>query len=321
MSRKITVMFIPEKGSKRFSFTLSYFNMRFFLSSVLLLALLAGYFCLDYSNLSFQRDQFLLSQKENRILKSEAQLLSQNLDSLKSSLQHVHDFARKIGEMVNVKMEFVHNKTGIGPLSNEEFESAKLQEKNQDNASPLFPLGVNLDKLKFKSIFSKVGEIEHESNSQAAELQKLLSLLTHKKTLLYSIPTIMPVKGWITSGFGKRASPITGESSDHRGTDIAADIGTPIVATADGVVVFVGNKQRYGNIVVIAHPENGIVTRYAHNAENLVTVGQRVSRGEKIATVGMTGNTTGPHVHYEVSVNGIEVNPEDFFLSPDSMLF
>ena len=129
-------------------------------------------------------------------------------------------------------------------------------------------------------------------------------------------PTIQPVAGRLTSGFGWRRNPMGGSGSEmHRGVDIAAPTGTSIRATGGGTVVFSGwNSGGYGNKVIIDHGM-GIQTLYAHNSVNLVNMGDIVERGDVIARVGSTGRSTGPHVHYEVIVNGAAVNPERFFLN------
>jgi len=99
----------------------------------------------------------------------------------------------------------------------------------------------------------------------------------------------------------------------HFGIDVASPVGTPICAPADGVVIFTGAKEGFGNFIMIAHGY-GIVSRYGHNAQNLVQPGQSIKRGEQIATVGMSGRTTGPHLHYEVIVDGRPANPKKFIL-------
>src|SRR6185312_3091128 len=152
-----------------------------------------------------------------------------------------------------------------------------------------------------------------DANDHALELQRLLSTLSQQKSLLSSIPSVAPVDGWITSGYGIRVSPFTGERTMHSGLDIAAPVGTPILAPADGVVIFTGAKAGYGNFIMIAHGY-GVVTRYGHNHQNMVQPGQKIARGEQIATVGDSGRTTGPHVHYEIVVNGKTNDPKKFIL-------
>jgi len=135
-----------------------------------------------------------------------------------------------------------------------------------------------------------------------------------RSEVLASLPSRPPAKGWLSSGFGLRVSPFHGNVvTRHNGVDIAADVGTPVHATADGVVAYAGRFGTFGNYVRIDHGF-GISTRYAHNSKVLVKKGQHVHRGDVISVVGSTGRSTGPHVHYEVLVHGQPVNPQNFFL-------
>ena len=237
-----------------------------------------------------------------------------SLETVKQGLSRVKDYSEKLSEITNVQVKQVSKKTGIGPLSREE---NKIAQDITDRALPQIinqiPAGVNPDALVFRPVFDRLVNLEYDANQQAMELQQLLSSVSQQRSLLQSVPSIAPVNGWVTSGFGKRISPFTGESTMHQGLDLASPVGTAIFAPADGVVIFSGAKEGFGNFVMVAHGY-GIVTRYGHNAENLVQVGQRVGRGEQIATVGMTGQTTGPHLHYEIVLNGLVVNPQRFIL-------
>jgi len=123
---------------------------------------------------------------------------------------------------------------------------------------------------------------------------------------------VLPVEGQPTSGYGMRMHPIDHTERLHSGMDIAAPTDTPIQAAAAGQVVFSGTQAGYGNVVVIQHAE-GYATLYAHNTENLVSVGTTVSQGQPIATVGSTGRSTGPHVHFEVRRDGTRLDPALFF--------
>lgn len=137
---------------------------------------------------------------------------------------------------------------------------------------------------------------------------KLDKYFEDARSILMSSPTLKPVKGYITSGFGYRSHPLTGKKEFHRGLDVRAPKGSPIVAPANGIVVSTSRNAGYGRMVVVDHGY-GIVTRYGHVSKVYVKPGQRVKRGEKLAAVGSTGRTTGPHLHYEVIRNGITVNP------------
>lgn len=132
-------------------------------------------------------------------------------------------------------------------------------------------------------------------------------------TLAASTPTGWPVRGWLSSEYGERVSPYTGEvGSIHQGVDIAHKLGAPIRATADGIVVFAAwTPGGYGKMIEIAHGF-GYATRYGHCSRLRAQAGQRVSRGEIIAYVGSTGNATGPHLHYEIRLYGVPVNPRSF---------
>jgi len=126
-----------------------------------------------------------------------------------------------------------------------------------------------------------------------------------------AVPTLWPTQGWLTSGFGVRVDPITSERSMHRGVDIATAPGAPVVAPSDGVVLYAGMDGVYGKLLVLDHGY-GVRTRYGHLAEIAVSRGQAVKRGTAIAMVGNTGRSTGPHLHYEVQVDGIAENPSRF---------
>lgn len=124
-------------------------------------------------------------------------------------------------------------------------------------------------------------------------------------------PNIWPVEGRLNDGFGQRIDPFNGEGAFHRGLDITAPYGQPVVATADAVVDFANWQTGYGKLVILEHG-GGIATRYAHLSAFNVTQGQQVKRGDVIGYVGLSGRSTGPHLHYEVWVRGIPVNPHKY---------
>jgi murein DD-endopeptidase MepM/ murein hydrolase activator NlpD len=139
-------------------------------------------------------------------------------------------------------------------------------------------------------------------------LEQLDEAFRERLRLLSSTPSIMPVQGWFSHGFGWRKDPMTGKRQFHRGIDIVADAGTPIRAPADGVITRTARVSDYGKMVDMSHGF-GYSTRYGHMSEILVRTGQRVRRGDVIGRVGSTGRSTGPHLHYEVFRDGRRVNP------------
>jgi len=130
-------------------------------------------------------------------------------------------------------------------------------------------------------------------------------------------PSIWPVLGHITDGFGERLDPFSGEGAFHTGVDVGADYGAPVHATADGVVLDVGQHSGYGRVVILDHGF-GITTYYAHLSAYAVVAGTRIKRGEVLGYTGISGRSTGPHVHYEVRVNNAPVNPWRYMRSNPS---
>jgi murein DD-endopeptidase MepM/ murein hydrolase activator NlpD len=149
------------------------------------------------------------------------------------------------------------------------------------------------------------------ADERLASLSRLLDQLEDKQDKLASSPSIWPSKGWLTSRFGPRVSPFTGRRQMHAGLDIAAASGTPIVAPARGRAIFAGNKGPLGRALVIDHGF-GVKTTYGHTSAIFVKAGQTVERGQKIAAIGNSGRSTGPHLHYVVEVNGTPRNPLDY---------
>jgi len=157
-----------------------------------------------------------------------------------------------------------------------------------------------------KKIEVDINKLKREIHTGKNLLTDLTKFLNAQLSVIRVTPNRWPLRGWITSRFGWRK--VRGTKDFHTGIDIATFYGAPIKAAADGTVDFVGWKPGYGKLVIINHGR-GIQTYYGHNSENLVHTGQFVKKGEVIARVGSTGHATGPHLHYEIRVNGNPVNP------------
>ncbi|MBC8016194.1 MAG: M23 family metallopeptidase [Sporomusaceae bacterium] len=168
--------------------------------------------------------------------------------------------------------------------------------------------GAQLDR---KKIDQMVSHLQEAVTVREESLTELKDELLAKRARYAARPSIWPTSGDVTSRFGWRNSPMGRGSDYHPGIDIANSTGTPIVATADGVVVQSEWYSGYGETVQVDHG-NGIVTLYAHNSQRAVHDGQFVKKGQLIAYLGNTGYSTGPHLHYEVRVNGTAVNPASF---------
>jgi len=205
---------------------------------------------------------------------------------------------------------------------------ANIEGEPKPAGAPEQVLGQGGDSIADDDLFTKPGakveelvdkmrsdllNLEHQATGQEESFKELTSFLVNKSVKLASTPSIWPAKGWVTSNFGGRISPFTGNPQHHSGIDIANRIGTPVASPAAGVVVKAGRDSSLGNRIEISHGYC-IKTTYGHLDNYLVRVGQRIKRGEKIGAMGNTGRSTGPHLHYSVAVNGVLVNPEKYIL-------
>lgn len=164
-------------------------------------------------------------------------------------------------------------------------------------------------------LLAEMGTLEKMIEDRQQQLTLVEDLIMNSNLEESLHPAGRPInKGWISSYFGMRNDPFTGRRSMHRGMDFAGKEGSEVVAVAAGVVTWVGDRYGYGEMVEINHGK-GYVTRYGHNEEILVKVGDRIKQGQIIATMGSTGRSTGPHVHFEVLHNGKAENPTQYILS------
>lgn len=161
------------------------------------------------------------------------------------------------------------------------------------------------------SVLDKLNEMVIGTNLQAYGVSSTDAPLRLGNPVLSAIPSSMPTYGYISSNFGMRRSPFTGRRVQHNGLDIAVNYGSPVYATADGIVTLAGNRSAMGRMVTINHGF-GILTRYGHNSQVIVKAGDYVQKGQRIALSGSTGRSTGAHLHYEVWVNGEVVDPTKF---------
>ena len=171
------------------------------------------------------------------------------------------------------------------------------------------------DSLKVSGMLFDVDRVQRMVQLERKSYEKLYETFKHNTDRIQSTPSIRPLDGgYFTDGFGYRRDPFTRTRRFHYGLDISARRGTPVYATADGIVVYSKRNGGYGLVVKLDHGF-GFETGYAHLSKMDVKPGQRVKRGEKIGEVGNTGRSTAPHLHYEVWVDGDQVNPLNFFFS------
>jgi murein DD-endopeptidase MepM/ murein hydrolase activator NlpD len=236
---------------------------------------------------------------ENLKLKSEISVIREQLSHVQGTLDRVERFDQKLRAITLLSDPQRNLAMGpTEPVAAPGTENQFLRSAGQE--SP-------------QALLTKLDKLSAEATRQEQSLQELQAYFSGQKSLLASVPSVWPTRGWVTSDFGSRVDPYTSERVMHAGIDIAGVHGKEIIAPSDGTVVFAGLEGGYGNVVVIDHGY-GIKSRYGHLASIKVKPGERVKRGDLIANMGNTGRSTGPHLHYEVRVNGIAQNPRKFIL-------
>jgi murein DD-endopeptidase MepM/ murein hydrolase activator NlpD len=228
--------------------------------------------------------------------------LNKQVGDFQQQIQRLKEFDVKLRIIANLEnAEETDSFLGVGGISPSTREPWQEQETEAETKD-LQRMKADLDRLCTEAEFRE------------KSFQELYSFLEGKKKELACTPAIWPTRGWLTSRFGYRIDPFTGLRQFHEGIDIANRMGTPIVAPADGVISRVFNNFGFGLMVEVTHGY-GIVTRYGHLSKSYVKVGQRVKRGERIAAIGNTGRATGPHLHYEVRLNDVPLNPQNYILN------
>lgn len=171
---------------------------------------------------------------------------------------------------------------------------------------------VNETHVSIPNLLATFNEMEYILQDRSEKLTAMESMLINRTLQEETSPGGKPsFGGYLSSLFGYRTDPMSGKREFHEGLDFSGKVGSPVVAVAAGIVTWSGVHYGYGNLIEISHG-NGYVTRYAHNNKNLVNVGEKVEKGEVIATMGNTGRTTGTHVHFEVIQNGKHVDPKKY---------
>lgn len=289
--RFYTVLILPDATSPARKFHIST-PIVSAISSVVAVSVLAfAFFLYQYVNLNVR----MLELKQLRQEAGDREFLATKVSQLEAELSRLRDLDRKLRVVA-----------GLDP-GNDQAKLAQGGAEMLSRSALLDAVRKGTGRLA-EWVNRDLEALGQEITSREQSFRELKSLLEEKRSVLASTPTIWPVKGLVTGGYGYRRSPFTGQREMHEGVDIAAPHGTPILATADGVVSFSGGLSAFGNVVFINHG-HGFTTFYAHNSSNRVKEGQRVRRGEVVAYVGTSGRSTGPHVHYEVQVNGTTVNP------------
>ncbi len=297
--KKFTILFIPHQRGKIKETKVS---IPFIASLLIGLVILFGFnLFLSWDVASHALEKLKLSrlEKENNYLEAKLGDLNSAISGLKEQMVDL------IQKEKNVRMVFglpeidaQIRELGIGGPTSRQSVDASPEANRMDLAE------FDLEKLLRQARFEK------------DNFEGIYSSLTQRKEFLDHTPSIMPTNGCLSCNFGYRVDPFTGIRQLHSGVDLAADIGTPVYATAEGVVCSVERDVGLGRVIKIDH-RYGYVTVYGHLSQIGVTLGQKIKRGDLIGTVGNTGLTTGPHLHYEVYFQGQAQNPLLYILNSE----
>lgn len=304
--KEITIMLVPHANEKARRITLP--KRLIHVTIGLFTFIIVAFFFLVYRNITsvFNQSAYIKLVEENQELLKDFEKTKRDIEDLKQNYSRLAKFDNQIRIMTDLPI--IDEETRMMGIGGPDLGINDPVEKVR-NSYGLTDIRANLDGLIAQAKF------------QFDSFDKIVSKITENQDVWNHTPSIRPVdSNFYASGFGVRRHPLTGKIQAHKGLDFANSVGTPIYATADGKVIFSGRKIGFGNVIEIDHGY-GYRTFYAHNSVNLVDVDDEVKRGDLIARVGNTGRSTGPHVHYEVRVNGTADNPLKYILNDDITSF
>ncbi len=238
------------------------------------------------------------STKTRELVKESLSTMAVRLGQMQGQLMQLDTLGERLAGLAGVK-----------PTKAQATDKPAATEKSPPSGGPLMrPSNLNPQEMQ-----RALDELSRQIEQRSETLSLLEDRLFDERIRKLMLPTALPVPDGVSmsSNFGWRHDPFTGQTAMHEGIDFPAEPGTPIIAAAAGIVKHVERHPHYGNMVDIDHGDD-LVTRYAHALNMLVAPGQFVKRGERIATVGNTGRSTGPHLHFEVRIGGAAVNPTRF---------
>ena len=290
------VIFKDQHGTCR---KLRFRGWLFALLLVVLAAVVAGdvFLIRYYYNYKRMERELVGSEKLAQDQNSQLLSLADKIKNLEADLTRIRGFDTKLRRMVN--------------LDEDPREVAPAGADDKDFNTKYLPL--YRQEMLTRKLHQYLSALRTQAGLERVRQEKLLAALAASGPRLAGIPSNWPVEGWISSGFGERTSPFTGKKEFHKGLDIVAPVGTPVVAPGPGTVIFAGEADGGGATVTIDH-NGGLTTTYGHLRDAVVAKGQIVTRGECIGHVGDLGQATGPHLHYEARQDGVPVDPGRFIL-------
>lgn len=311
MAKKFyTVLVLPDTGSR----IRKLYIPKSLLSTLAVIAglVFSAFLFLVYQTVS--HTGHMLELRQLRTMSSEQADLLQKFERLEHQMGRLREFDLRLRTAAGLDVQGVESAmVGVGGADTMSSRALLVAAVAHQGLSGGASTKVNVD-----SLGGELDRLSREINDRNKSFQGLITALEAKRSLLASTPTIWPVKGWLTAGFGHRRSPFTGQRQMHEGVDISNSAGTPVIAPADGIVTYTGPLGAFGNVVSLNHG-NKIATFFAHLQQHKVAQGQRVRRGDVIGLVGATGRATGPHLHYEIQINEVPVDPTKYVIDSETV--
>jgi len=304
-------LIVSQKAAQVKKLIFSPLTLKIAAIALAIVIVVSGFILYDYvvykkqlAELQELRTETLFQQKEIRSFLDKITLLEDQLTKLKAMEKEMERDLKEVNELKKTKK--------VSPVVPRKKTSNETGEIRQEIASLRDEQVSILERERSRLVsllHQDLLELRKQAFQREQNLNEIKEFLQAQKSILLSTPSLWPVFGPITSAFGDtRPLSSTGDTKIHKGIDISVPPGTPIVAPADGVVSFCGQESEYGLLICIDHG-NGFSTAYGHLKELLVQTGDRVMSGQVVGTVGSSGNSTGPHLHYEVRIQGNPVNP------------
>lgn len=254
------------------------------------------------------------SRRTENLVRDNFKAIAAKVGQLQAQLLHLDTLGERLSSVAGIKLEEISGASEGGAVSKAPARQV-IGASGAGKGGPL--ISGDQYRMSAEELGQEVDRLIKRADLHSDYLGVVESALMEARFARNRLPTVLPVNAaWSGSAYGWRADPFTQQRALHEGVDFSADVGTPIVAAAGGIVITAEYHPEYGNLLEIDHG-NGYSTRYAHASKLHVALGQLIKRGQRIADVGSTGRSTGPHLHFEVRFNGASINPARFLARAD----
>ncbi len=322
LNKEYIAWYISQRAAGLKKFVLSPLFLKIAAATLSIVLVVSSYLIYNYINVRKKLTELQHLRAEATFQREEMQNFMQKIGFLEAQLAKLKEMEKQVENELRELKELKAKNSPKIPAKNLK-KNSQLNERKEKIITQDWPetrfikeRKATLKEMEKEKLVQRLNNdiyyLQKEISRQESNLKIIQELLQNQKAILLATPSLWPVMGSISSVFGEtRLSAAAGGGRPHKGIDISAPLGTPVVATAEGVVVSVGWQAEMGKSIYLDHG-HGFATMYGHLKNIMVKQGERVKKGQIIGTVGMTGNSTGPHLHYEVHIHGVPVNPQAY---------